>query len=83
MVLFGIGQGMVFPAVMVWVGEIVPISFRGRIISYLITFGVIGQFLSPVLFAPVVLLLGFNGVFLVAGGICAVVFLLFLVGMRK
>ena len=82
-VLFGIGQGMVFPAVMVWVGEIVPISFRGRIISYLITFGVIGQFLSPVLFAPVVLLLGFNGVFLVAGGICTVVFLLFLVGMRK
>ncbi len=81
--LIGIGQGMVFPAVMVWVGETVPIPFRGRIISYLITFGVIGQFLSPIIFAPVMLLLGLNGVFLIAGGACALLFLLFFGLMRK
>ncbi len=81
--LFGTGQGIVLPAVMLWVGETAPVSFRGRIISYIGTFGFIGLFLSPVIFAPVVLLLGLNGVFLVAGGICAVLFLLFLVGMRK
>ncbi len=75
-VLFGIGQGMVMPTVMVWVGEIVPVvSFRGRFSSYLGTFGFIGQFLSPLIFAPILLLLGLNGVFLVAAGICALSFL--------
>ena len=81
--LVGIGLGMVFPTVMVWVGEIVPVSFRGRIISYLGTFGFIGQFLAPVIFAPVVLLSGLNGVFLVAGGLCALLFLLVSAAMRK
>ncbi len=81
--LFGIGQGMVLPAVMVWAGEIAPISFRGRIISYLGTFGFIGQFLSPIIFRPAVLLLGLNSVFLIAGGVCALLFLLFLVSVRK
>lgn len=81
--LVGIGLGMVFPTVMLWVGEIVPVSFRGRIISYLGTFGFIGQFLAPVIFAPVVLLSGLNGVFLVAGGLCALLFLLVSTAMRK
>jgi MFS family permease len=81
--LFGVGPGMLLPAVMVWVGEIVPISFRGRIVSYLGAFGFIGQFLSPVIFAPVLLSLGLNEVFLVAGGLCALLFLLFLTAMRR
>lgn len=81
--LFGIGQGMVLPTAMVWVGESVPMSFRGRISSYLATFGYVGQFLSPIIFGPVVLSLGLNSVFLVAGGVCALLFLLFLVFMRK
>ena len=46
------------------IDEIVDVSFRGRIISYLTTFGYIGQFLSPLVFSPVVLLLGLNSVFL-------------------
>jgi len=33
--------------------------------------------------APVLLLLGLNGVFLVAGGICALLFWLFFIAMRK
>ncbi|MFC1962808.1 MFS transporter, partial [Chloroflexota bacterium] len=37
--LFGVGRGIVQPALPVWVGEIVPVSHRGRIISYLTTLG--------------------------------------------
>ncbi|MFC1962657.1 MFS transporter [Chloroflexota bacterium] len=81
--LYGIGHGMILPAVMVWAGEIGPVSFRGRIVSYLGISGHIGQFLSPVIFSPAFLFLGLNGVFLVAGGICALLFLLFLFGMRR
>jgi len=81
--LFGIGLGMLIPTVLVWIGEIAPVSFRGRLMSYLGTFGFGGQFVSPIIFAPVVLSLGLGGVFLVAGGFCALLFFLFLVGMRE
>jgi MFS family permease len=68
--LFGIGQGMVSPSCMVWIGEVAPLSFRGRVSSYVGTFAFIGQFLSPVIFAPVVLVMGPGGVFLTAGMAC-------------
>jgi ACDE family multidrug resistance protein len=74
--LFGISQGLIMPTVMVWVGAVVPPSFRGRFSSYLGTFGFIGQFLSPILFAPVFMLLGFKGVFLSGAGVGAVWFVL-------
>lgn len=77
---FGIGQGMLMPAVMVWAGETVSPVFRGRVVSYLGTFGFIGQFLSPIIFGAVFLTSGLSGVFLVAGGVSV---LLFLVGLRK
>jgi len=80
--LFGVGQGMAIPATMVWAGETVAISFRGRIISYLIAFGFIGQFSSTVIFGPVSLSFGLNGVFLMAGMICALL-LVISVAMRK
>lgn len=80
--LFGVGQGMVIPATMVWAGETVAISFRGRIISYLIAFAFIGQFSSTIIFGPVSLSLGLNGIFLMAGGICALL-LAFSAAMRK
>jgi ACDE family multidrug resistance protein len=74
--LFGVSQGLILPTVMVWIGDVVPPSFRGRFSSYLGTFGFIGQFLSPILFAPVFLLVGLKGVFLVGGGVGAAWFLL-------
>ncbi len=80
--LFGVGQGMVIPAIMVWAGETVATSFRGRIISYLIAFGFIGQFSSTIIFGPVSLSFGLNGVFLMAGVICALL-LVISVAMRK
>ncbi len=78
MVIFGIGRGMIQAVLPVWAGTTVPASFRGRITSYLHSLGYIGQFSTPVLFGPVFSVSGLNGVFLVAGGICATVFLLLL-----
>jgi MFS family permease len=76
--LFGVSQGLIMPTVMVWVGAVVPPSFRGRFSSYLGTFGFIGQFLSPIVFAPVFILVGFKGVFLTGAGVGAVWFVLLL-----
>jgi len=78
--LFGVSQGLISPTVMVWVGVAVPRSFRGRFSSYLGTFGFIGQFMSPIVFAPIFMLVGLKGVFLVGAGLGAAWFLLLLFG---
>jgi ACDE family multidrug resistance protein len=70
--LLGVSQGLIMPTVMVWVGAVVPPSFRGRFSSYLGTFGFIGQFLSPIVFAPVFMQFGFKGVFGTGAGVGAV-----------
>jgi MFS family permease len=74
---FGIGLGVIIPTIPVWIGEIVPAAFRGRFSSYMGTFGFIGQFISPIVFAPVLVLLGLNGVFLVSAGIGMLVLIVF------
>jgi MFS family permease len=79
--LFGVSQGLILPTVMVWIGDVVPPSFRGRFSSYLGTFGFIGQFLSPILFAPVFMLIGLKGVFMVGAGLGAAWFFILLFGL--
>lgn len=74
--VFGVSHGLVLPTVMVWIGEAVPLSFRGRFSSYLGTFGFVGQFLSPIIFAPILIWSGLNGVFLIASLVGAVWFFL-------
>jgi ACDE family multidrug resistance protein len=81
--LFGVSQGLIMPTVMVWIGAVVPPSFRGRFSSYLGTFGFIGQFLSPILFAPVFMLVGLKGVFMVGAVVGAAWFLILLFGRRE
>ena len=81
--LFGVSQGLIMPTVMVWIGDVVPPSFRGRFSSYLGTFGFIGQFLSPILFAPVFMLVGLKGVFMVGAGVGAAWFLMLLFGLGR
>jgi MFS family permease len=81
--LFGVSQGLIMPTVMVWIGAVVPPSFRGRFSSYLGTFGFIGQFLSPILFAPVFMLVGLRGVFMVGAGVGVAWFLILLFGSGK
>ncbi|MCL7418838.1 MAG: MFS transporter, partial [Halalkalicoccus sp.] len=63
MVLYGLGQGLVFPTVLLWVEELVPREYQGRFSSYVAMAGYIGQFLSPILFGPVVAGFGIRGVF--------------------
>jgi MFS family permease len=70
--LFGVSQGLVMPTVMVWIGDAVPPSYRGRFSSYLGTFGFLGQFLSPIIFAPVVIMGELEGVFMTGAAIGSV-----------
>jgi len=64
--VFGIGQGALLPTLMVWLGELVPFSHRGRFSSILGTFTFVGMFISPLVFGPFVGWLGLWAVF--AGG---------------
>ena len=79
---FGFSQGIIMPTVMAWIGDIVPVTFRGRISSYLGTSGFIGQFLSPIFFAPVLIRCGLKGVF-VAATIFAILWLLFILSFFR
>ena len=81
--LFGVSQGLILPTVMVWIGDVVPPSFRGRFSAYLGTFGFIGQFLSPIIFAPVFMLIGLKGVFMVGAGVGAAWFFILLFGLGR
>lgn len=83
--LFGVSQGLIMPTVMVWIGDVVPANYRGRFSSYLGTFGFMGQFLSPILFAPVLILGGLKGVFMTGTAIGAVwlVLVLFYIGAGR
>ncbi|AKH96782.1 MFS transporter [Halanaeroarchaeum sulfurireducens] len=67
-VLFGLGQGLAFPTVMLWVEELVPPERTGQFSSYIAMFGYIGQFLSPVAFGAVVAASTVPTAFLLTGG---------------
>jgi MFS family permease len=68
--LFGIGMAFIIPTCMLWIGDLVPPSFRGRFTSYLLMIGFVAQFLSPLIFAPVVSRFGLKAVFLTGSGTC-------------
>lgn len=70
--LFGVGQGLVLPAITLLAGETAPISYRGRIVSYLGAFLFLGQFASPVMLGPVTARVDVSGMFLAVGVLCAV-----------
>ncbi|ADJ14797.1 MFS transporter [Halalkalicoccus jeotgali] len=65
--LFGLGQGLVFPTVLLWIEELAPADRKGQYSSYVAMFGYIGQFLSPVVLGPVAGAAGVHAVFAVAG----------------
>lgn len=79
LILLGIGQGLVFPTLNIWIGDLVQVNFRGRTISYLSTCGYVGQFATPVIFGPAVLLWGLSSVYLITGTIAVLLFLTVLV----
>ena len=73
-VLFGLGQGLVFPTALLWVEELVPVGRQGQFSSYIAMFGYVGQFLSPILFGPVASGFGVTAVFGTAAGVVGLVF---------
>lgn len=80
---FGAGQGMMMPTLQLWSGELVPASFRGRITSYLGSFGLGGQFLSPIILSPLASSLGLSAVFLGIALTSVLVFVVFFVFVRQ
>lgn len=78
-IFYGVGQGLALPTAMVWIGDVVSKQFYGRFSSYLGTFGYLGQFAAPLIFAPVLPYLGIDDLFLTASGISAVVLIIALI----
>jgi len=68
-VLFGLGVGLTFPSAFAWIEAFAPSDRQGQFSSYLASAGYTGQFLSPILFGPLIPLIGVRGVF----GVAAVV----------
>lgn len=71
-VLFGLGQGLVFPTVLLWVEELAPADRKGQYSSYVAMFGYVGQFLSPVLLGPIAAAFAVHAVFTAAAAFTGV-----------
>ena len=71
-VLLGLGVGLVFPSTFAWIEAFAPPDRQGQFSSYVASFGYTGQFLSPLLFGPLVPLVGLRGVFGAASTAAAV-----------
>ena len=54
MMFAGLGVGVMIPNTNLWVMRITPVEIRGKQIGKLTTFWFLGQFLSPILFLPLV-----------------------------
>ena len=68
-VLLGLGIGLVFPSTFAWVEQFAPADRQGQFSAYVASFGYTGQFLSPLMFGPLVPLVGVRGVFAVAAAV--------------
>lgn len=69
----GIGVGLIFPSMNVWVLARVPGPVRGRAIGTLTAAIFLGQFLSPLVAQPGIALLGLDGTYALAGAIALAV----------
>lgn len=68
MMLCGLGMGMMIPNTNMWVMKIAPPEIRGKEIGKLTTFWFLGQFLSPVIIAPVLKNLSLSSTFMMSAG---------------
>ncbi|NNE26036.1 MAG: MFS transporter [Saprospiraceae bacterium] len=78
MVLGGLGIGVMIPNINMWVMQLAPQEIRGQEIGKLTTFWFMGQFLSPIVSAPILGMIGLPATFLlvaVLSGLLAVAFL--------
>ncbi len=80
----GLGGGLMLPNLNMWLMELAPTAVRGRVMGGYSSVFFLGQFVSPLAAAPVVMLLSLNAVFLVwAFGLWVVSTLLVLVTVLR
>ena len=75
MILCGLGIGMMIPNTNMWVMKLAPLSIRGREIGKLTTFWFFGQFLSPIIAAPILTVYTLPDTFMAAAIIMLMLFL--------
>ncbi len=80
--LNGLGFGLLFPNLTVWVSAISPVVLRGRALGGLTTFLFLGQFLSPFVSQPMSQQLGFGPTYSLTGGFLLLLAVIF-VGSRQ
>ena len=68
MMFSGLGIGMMIPNTNMWVMKIAPPEIRGKEIGKLTTFWFFGQFISPIIFFPVLNILSLSSTFMLASG---------------
>ncbi len=66
LVVGGAGLGLIVPNLVAWVAEAAPAHLRGRLVGIMTSALFLGQFLSPLLWRPVVATLGRQGALTVA-----------------
>ena len=79
MVLAGAGIGMMIPNTNMWVMKLAPPEIRGKEIGKLTTFWFFGQFVSPVILAPLLTSVPLADVFMLAAGLLLLMALGFLI----
>ena len=79
MVLAGAGIGMMIPNTNMWVMKLAPPEIRGKEIGKLTTFWFFGQFVSPLILAPLLTSVPRADVFMLAAGLLLLMALGFLI----
>ncbi|MEI5640198.1 MULTISPECIES: MFS transporter [unclassified Pseudoalteromonas] len=73
----GIGLGAIRPNLVVWLFAVIPLAMRGKAMGIMTTCYFTGQFLSPVMFDPIIAWLGYQGFFLCLGTVIVSITVLF------
>ena len=74
--VMAVGFGLIRPNLIMWLFSLVPPAQRGQAMGWLTSSFFVAQFLSPVLFQPVLQLLGISGMLWVASVLAILVALI-------
>ena len=78
MVISGLGIGLLFPNLNLWLLEVAPEVIRGKASGWLGSFVFLGQFFSPIIFQPILKWTSLSYVFVIAAFIQWVVIFIYL-----
>lgn len=79
----GLGFGLMMPNAGAWLMAITPDRIRGRVLGTLVSAFFVGQFLSPIMVAPVVARVPLQDVFVIAAGVAVLVTGTLWAGLRR